>query len=167
MKIRHMMPYTTNIKDDKVFYCFLQNCDWGVSGRIEAMGFFNPKGFINTVSDFLGIDQHHILYIAYTSHLILCWRASIMRIISYEILLHYVADWDIILLAGNEAALIPIQGCSSFHIVIAGEHLWTPTQHRKTPVFYCAEPGQCLSGAANPYLAEKGAERTWQDRCIL
>lgn len=78
-----------------------------------------------------------------------------------------MAEWDIILLAGNEAPGIPVQGCASFHIVIAGEHLWPPMQHRKTPVFYSAEPGQCLCGAANLHLAEKGAERTWQDKCIL
>ena len=60
----------------------------------------------------------------------------------------------------NEGAMIPVQDCFSFHIVIAGEHLCFLMQHREIPMFYCAEPEQSVYGAANPHEAEKGADRT-------
>lgn len=136
--------------------------------EFHAIVFCCPIGFINSVTLLIPLGNGsapHTLYGIYITFNIMlkdiyyenylfCWNKTV---------LHYVAEWDIILLAGNEEALIPTQGCSSFHIVTS----LTSYAKQKTPVFYCAEPGQRMARRANPHLAEKGVERTWQDKRIL
>lgn len=104
--------------------------------EFHAIVFCCPIGFINSVTLLIPLGNgsaSHTLYCTYITFNIMlkdiyyenslfCWNKTV---------LHYVAEWDIILLAGNEGALIPTQGCSSFHIVIAGEHLWPLMQNRK------------------------------------